>query len=91
MHLLRQGFILRPEGPLSCLSPLGAWVRESMGGSGFGIRQTGPTSWETLGESAAPSGPPFPICKIEMILLGSDKVVIKFLVLCEATLKGFHL
>lgn len=48
-----------------------------MGGSGFGVRQMGPTSWKILGKSESLPGPQFPICKMGTILLGSDEVVIK--------------
>lgn len=82
------GFILRPQratelpptlgGPGSGLSSFGG----IMGGPGVSLRKTGPTSWQTLGESEALYGPWFPICKMGVIPSGSDEII-KRLAWCQ--------
>lgn len=63
----------------------GHFLGSSMGCSGSGSGRRAPQAvrpW--LGESAAVFGPQFSICKMGVILLGSDEVVIKCFAWCQA-------
>lgn len=82
------GFILRPPRvPELPLTPGGwTWLSSfggSLGGSGFGVRQTGLTSCEALGgKSSVLSRSCFPSCKMGPVLLGAEDIVVKFLAWC---------
>lgn len=69
-----------PWGPGPGLSSFGG----SLGGSGFGVRQTGLTSCEALGgKSTVLSRSRFPICKMGTVLLGAEDIVITCLAWCQ--------